>query len=116
MSDTNHTTSLQNPTNEDEFDIVELVKNLTILSGVDWDKLSEEKQTKVFEVTVQNISNHLNSIIENLPDPSLKKHLDMIIQSKFNPKLIAQYPEVSQWLSLIMQSLISSFINPKESL
>lgn len=115
MSDINHTTSPQNSTNEDEFNIVELVKNLTILSGVDWDKLSEEKQEYVFENTVRVIGEYLEKFFAEFGDVNAQKHLKMIQDSNMNTKLIEKYPEVRDLFRLGIESLIRNFMEKSKN-
>lgn len=95
--------------------LYEYIRDLAYIGGLDWDNLTPEKQVDVATKLIEVIKNYINTFMENLYDDSIKKHLQMIIASNFNPKLIKQYPEVAQWLNIAMNGLTQEYINQSNS-
>jgi hypothetical protein len=100
-----------NLSQEQQEQMYELVRNIVIVMGVDFDQLTEEQQIEMTAKVLENMAMYLNNIIDSLPDEKFRKHLQMIAASGFNPKLVEKYPEVQSWMEIGMGSYIKFILN-----
>jgi hypothetical protein len=69
---------------------IELVKNITVASGIDWDSLSMDKKQDAAKAIVSNLIEYMESCMI-AEDEQTQAQLRMIIKSNFNTKLVDNF-------------------------
>ena len=111
MSDLTTNTTQAEPQSSETLDISSIIRDVIILSGIDYDKLNQTQQ----DIAVLNVANmmdeYINEFVEKHSDNKVKIKFKAIVASGFNKKIIEKNRIVFDLIALGLSSFVQSLLD-----
>jgi len=92
-------------------DISAMIRDVIILSGIDYDTLDDEQKSVLFLEVIKIMSSHVEQFVVKYAGKSSISKLKAIIYSNFDKKIVSKYPELFNLISLGMSDFVQTVID-----